>query len=107
MKIQDKQTRSAQELALERALQPKQTEQARPQGQAASVATKAAQGTSTPAAKVELSSKGREIQTALSAAKSAPDVRADKVAEVRKRLENGTYVIDPTRIARGILDSRA
>jgi negative regulator of flagellin synthesis FlgM len=106
MKIQDKQTKSAQELALERALQPKPTEQARPQQQAATVATTASQG-ATPAAKVELSSRGREIQTALSAAKSAPDVRADKVAEVRKRLENGTYVIDPSRIARGILDSRA
>jgi negative regulator of flagellin synthesis FlgM len=105
MKIQDTQTKSAQELALERALQPKPAEQARPQ-QAATVATTASQDAGA-AAKVELSSRGREIQTALSAVKSAPDVRADKVAEVRKRLENGTYVIDPTRIARGILDSRA
>lgn len=107
MKIQDKQAKSTQELALERALQSKAPEPARPNAQASTVATTAAQGTSTPAAKVELSSRGREIQSALSAAKAAPDVRADKVAEVRKRLENGTYVIDPTRIARGILDSRA
>ena len=33
-----------------------------------------------------------------------PTSAQDKVADVRRRLESGTYVIDPTRIARGILD---
>ena len=104
MKIQDKQTKTAQELALERAMSPKPTEQQRPQ----QAPTPAAAGpANTPAATVSLSSRGREIQTALAATKAAPDVRSDKVAEVRRRLENGTYVIDPTRIARGILDSKA
>ena len=58
-----------------------------------------------PAADVTLSSRGRELHGALSKVQSAPDVRADKVAEVRSRLERGTYVIDPTRIAKGILDA--
>lgn len=60
-----------------------------------------------PAADVTLSSRGRELHGALTRVKAAPDVRAEKIAEVRRRLESGTYVIDPTRIARGILDADA
>jgi negative regulator of flagellin synthesis FlgM len=60
-----------------------------------------------PAARVELSARSRELHQALRAANAAPDVREDVVAGVRKRIDGGTYRIDPDRIARGILDTTA
>lgn len=102
MKVQQPTTRTASDLALQAAQAPKP--EARPDQAAAAKA----QGRSTgPAATVALSSRSRELHSAMAAAQNAPDVRADKVADVRRRLDSGTYVIDPTRIARGILDSRA
>lgn len=60
-----------------------------------------------PAAKVELSARSRELHEALRAANAAPDVRPEAVAEARTRIANGTYRVDPERIARGILDTKA
>jgi negative regulator of flagellin synthesis FlgM len=102
MKIQDQQPRTASELGVGGTRAPRADER-RPE----KAATTAAGGIAGPAATVSLSSRSRELHGALAAAQAAPDVRAEKVADVRRRLENGTYVIDPTRIARGILDSRA
>jgi len=103
MKIQQPTTRTAAELGVG-AANATRTDPRAP-GQAAPRAT-GGSGAG-PAATVTLSSRSRELHGALAAAKAAPDVRADKVADVRRRLDNGTYVVDPTRIARGILDSRA
>jgi negative regulator of flagellin synthesis FlgM len=104
MKIQDQTTRPAAELGVT----GPRTGRTEAQGAAtpADTATQAAGGSAGPAATVSLSSRSRELHGALEAAKAAPDVRDEKVAEVRRRLESGTYVIDPTRIARGILDSQ-
>lgn len=103
MKVQQPTTRTATELALQAAQAPK------PEPRAAQPAPAKAQGgqDAGPAATVALSSRSRELHGAMSAAEAAPDVRTAKVAEVRRRLENGTYLVDPARIARGILDSRA
>jgi flagellar biosynthesis anti-sigma factor FlgM len=60
-----------------------------------------------PAARVELSSRSREMHQALEAAKAAPDVRADKVADAKARIAQGTYTVNADVIARGILDKRA
>jgi flagellar biosynthesis anti-sigma factor FlgM len=60
-----------------------------------------------PAARVELSARSRELHQALAAANAAPDVREGVVADVRARISNGTFRIDPDRIARGILDTTA
>ncbi len=60
-----------------------------------------------PAARVELSMRSRELHEALRAANAAPDVREDVVADARTKLTNGTYRVDPERIARGILDTTA
>ncbi|MEI7745031.1 MAG: flagellar biosynthesis anti-sigma factor FlgM [Chloroflexota bacterium] len=104
MKIQDKSTRTAAELQI--ATAQYQRMDANKPAKASTPETKASSSTG-PAATVSLSSAGREIQTALAKTTSAPDVRSDKVAEVRRRLEAGTYVIDPSRIAQGILSSKA
>jgi flagellar biosynthesis anti-sigma factor FlgM len=103
MKVHQPANRTAAELALQAAQAPKPEARS---AQAAPAKPQSGQGAG-PAATVTLSSRSRELHTAMATAQAAPDVRGDKVAEIRKRLENGTYVVDPTRIARGILDSRA
>jgi flagellar biosynthesis anti-sigma factor FlgM len=60
-----------------------------------------------PAARVELSARSREMHQALDAANAAPDVRADKVAETKQRIAQGTYTVKADVVARGILDKRA
>ena len=103
MKVDQATTRSAADVALQAA------KTAKPEAQpthAAPAKSHGGQGTG-PAATVSLSSRSRELHSALGAANGAPDVRADKVADVRNRLSNGTYVVDPTRIARGILNTSA
>lgn len=103
MKVQETTTRSAGDLALQAA------KTAKPEAQAAQAATAKSQGGqgAGPAATVTLSARSRELHSAMSAVQAAPDVRADKVADVRNRLDNGTYIVDPTRIARGILNTSA
>lgn len=64
-------------------------------------------GSATPAVKVELSSRSRELQAALQAANAAPDVREDLVGKVKDQIAKGQYQVDPARIARGILDIEA
>ena len=60
-----------------------------------------------PAARVELSSRSREMHQALEAANAAPDVRADKVNDAKARIAQGTYTVKAEVVARGILDKRA
>jgi flagellar biosynthesis anti-sigma factor FlgM len=103
MKVQHTTQGTAADLALKAAQAPKaETSPA----EAAPAKAHGGHGTG-PAATVSLSSRSRELHAAVAKAQAAPDVRSDKVADVRRRLENGTYVVDPTRIAKGILDSRA
>ena len=103
MKVQETTTRSTKDLALQAA------KTAKPETQPAQAAPAKTQGSagSGPAATVSLSSRSRELHSAMAAAQAAPDVRADKVADVKRRLDSGTYVVDPTRIARGILNTSA
>jgi negative regulator of flagellin synthesis FlgM len=61
----------------------------------------------TPAARVELSSRSRELHAALQAANAHPDVRQEKVDDARQRIADGTYHVDPEQIARRMLDRRA
>ncbi|MBQ0042012.1 MAG: flagellar biosynthesis anti-sigma factor FlgM [Lachnospiraceae bacterium] len=43
---------------------------------------------------VQISSLGKDIQTAKSAVASAADVREDKIADIKNRINNGTYDVD-------------
>lgn len=47
----------------------------------------------------EISSKARDMATARAAATSAPDVREDKIAELKRRIAEGKYEVDSTKIA--------
>ena len=48
---------------------------------------------------VFISDTAKRIQEAQSQLQSIPDVRADKVAELKSRIENGTYEIKAEQIA--------
>ena len=76
---------------------PARTEVQRPQDRAVSQ----------PAARVELSSRSREMHQALQAANAAPDVRTDKVNDAKQRIAQGTYSVNAEVVAKGILDTRA
>ncbi len=43
---------------------------------------------------VQISSLGKDIQTAKTAVAGAPDVREDKIREMREKLESGNYEVD-------------
>jgi len=48
---------------------------------------------------VVISDAAKRVQEALVHLDSIPDTRSDKVAEIKSRIENGTYVIQPDKIA--------
>ncbi|MBU1170329.1 MAG: flagellar biosynthesis anti-sigma factor FlgM [Proteobacteria bacterium] len=52
-----------------------------------------------PEDKVSLSSNAQDMQVAKDAMALAPDIRADKVYEVRSAIDNGSYQINAQKIA--------
>lgn len=53
--------------------------------------------------KVELSSFGKAYQVAKQAVDNAPDVREDKIADIKARIDNGTYDVSAESFADKIL----
>ena len=53
---------------------------------------------------VDVSGKAREIADIMGAVKSIPDVRTEKVAEIKGLIESGKYVADPGKIAGRMID---
>ncbi len=53
---------------------------------------------------VSLSQKGRDLAAARNAVAAAPDVREGKVADIKQRIEDGTYQVAPRALARKIID---
>lgn len=58
--------------------------------------TQKTQKTTRPGAtdKVQISSFGKEIQTAKAAAAAAPNIREEVTAPIKERIQNGTYEVD-------------
>jgi flagellar biosynthesis anti-sigma factor FlgM len=52
-----------------------------------------------PSDKVEISLKGKEVAELKSALNQIPEVRIDRVKEIKEAIEAGTYRIDPLKIA--------
>ena len=48
---------------------------------------------------LEISDRSRELARARQAVDAAPDVRADRVAEIKKQIEAGTYSVSPEQLA--------
>jgi flagellar biosynthesis anti-sigma factor FlgM len=57
-----------------------------------------------PSDTLEISDGARELARARQAVDAAPDVRAEKVADIKKRIEDGTYTVSPHVLAQKILD---
>lgn len=53
--------------------------------------------------KVQISSLGKDIQTAKAAVKAAPDVREDRTAAIKAKLANGTYSVSNEDFAQKLL----
>jgi negative regulator of flagellin synthesis FlgM len=54
--------------------------------------------------KISLSGKAREISELKSMIADLPDVRTDKVAEIKKAVDTGNYNIDALKVAERILE---
>lgn len=50
-------------------------------------------------ATTEISSKAKEMATARATAAGAPDVREDRIAELKKRIAEGKYEVDSNKVA--------
>jgi len=59
----------------------------------------AAAAVSSGSVSTDISSKGKDLARAKDVAQSAPDVREEKVAELRRRIAAGQYRPDPDAIA--------
>ena len=53
---------------------------------------------------VSISSKGLDFQTATMAAKSASDIRTDKVEPLKTAIANGTYEVDSESFANKLME---
>ncbi|HNR14006.1 MAG TPA: flagellar biosynthesis anti-sigma factor FlgM [Thermodesulfobacteriota bacterium] len=53
---------------------------------------------------VKVSVKARRIQEARAILDAVPDVREDRVADIKARIENGTYSVDPKDVAAKIVE---
>lgn len=54
--------------------------------------------------KVELSVSAKELGDIMSAVSRLPEVRTEKVAGIRDRIDSGRYGVDPAEIARKMVD---
>ena len=68
-------------------------------GDASSSASSKSQGSEN----IALSSRAKDIQKANEIAKSAPDVRVDKVASIKSRIADGSFHVDSRDLAEKIL----
>lgn len=58
-------------------------------------------------AKTEISSKAKEAAKAKEVATNAPDVREEKIQELRRRIAEGKYKVDPEAVADKIVQDHA
>jgi len=56
-----------------------------------------------PKDRVDISNRSKEIADILSAINQLPDIRTDKVQEIQKSVEGGTYSVDSSKVADKIL----
>ena len=59
---------------------------------------------SSQGASSEISSKSRDFATAKAAAEATPDVREDRVADLKKRISDGSYKVNAEGVANRLVD---
>jgi negative regulator of flagellin synthesis FlgM len=52
---------------------------------------------------LEISERARDLLRAQKAVNEAPEVREEKVADIKRRVEDGTYSVSPDLLARKLL----
>jgi negative regulator of flagellin synthesis FlgM len=52
---------------------------------------------------VQISSIGKDIQTAKAAVKASPDVRAELTGPIKEKIQNGTYSVDTSSFAEKLI----
>ena len=62
---------------------------------------------SSGSARAEISDKARDFAKAHAAASAAPDVREDRIAELKKRISAGEYKIDADKVADKMISEHA
>jgi negative regulator of flagellin synthesis FlgM len=55
-------------------------------------------------AKAEISERARDLARAKSVAGSTPDVREEKIAELKRRIASGNYSVDSDKVADRMVD---
>jgi negative regulator of flagellin synthesis FlgM len=58
-------------------------------------------------ARAEISDKARDFAKAHAAASSAPDVREDRIADIKRRIAAGDYKVDSDKVAEKMLGEHA
>jgi len=54
---------------------------------------------------VSISNEGKDFQAALKAAKEAPDIRTDRVEEIKQRMQQDSYEVSSADVADKIVES--
>ncbi len=67
----------------------------------------AADGLAAPSVSVDLSDRARDAvearKKAFEIAKATPDIREDRVAELKRRIQEGSYQVDSEKVADGMI----
>ena len=61
------------------------------------------QGSSAADSRADISAKGKEFAQVHAAAKAAPDVREDRIAALKKQIQEGKYEVDANKVAERIV----
>ncbi|MBS4538150.1 flagellar biosynthesis anti-sigma factor FlgM [Clostridium sp. D2Q-11] len=51
-----------------------------------------------------ISDEAKDIQKALKVAKDSPDIREEKIREIKMKVDSGNYSIDPKKVAEKIIE---
>jgi negative regulator of flagellin synthesis FlgM len=65
--------------------------------------TQASAGTARTTDRVQISSMGKDFQTAKAAVAAAPDIREDLTASIKEKVQNGSYSVDNDTFADKLL----
>ncbi len=65
---------------------------------------KAEAASSNEAVATTISARGKELAQAKAIANGTPDVREQKIAELKKRISEGKYKVDPDAVAERLVD---
>ncbi len=63
-------------------------------------------GTASHSDQVQISSFGKDIQTAKAALAGCPDVREERIASIRDQIQNGTYRVDNAAFAEKLISKQ-